>query len=175
MSRRTFKVAEAIRQVVATAILFEMRDPRVKNVTVLSVEVPVDLQTAKVNVSVRGDEKMAKLSLKGLEAARGWIQSRIAEELDLRWTPILTFILDEGLKKGLTTTQILDQLSAERGETPAEVSVEEDFDSDGEDLDEDEDENPTAEGDTPAEAVVPAAETQAPESPARAFDAATAG
>ena len=46
--RRTAKVAQAIRQVVSTAILTELRDPRVKKVTVLNVEVPADLRSAKV-------------------------------------------------------------------------------------------------------------------------------
>ena len=116
MSRRTHKVAEAIRQVVASAILFELRDPRVKNVTVLGVEVPVDLQTAKVKVSVMGDEKATRLSLKGLEAARGWIQKKIADELDLRWTPVLTFIIDHSLKQSQSTIDILNKLAEERNE-----------------------------------------------------------
>lgn len=109
-SRRTARVAAAIRQVVSTAILFELRDPRVKNVTLLHVEVPTDLRTAKVFVSVMGDEKVQKLSLQGLNASRGWLQSRIADELQLRLTPILTFVLDDGVKKSIEVSRLLREI-----------------------------------------------------------------
>jgi ribosome-binding factor A len=109
-TRRTAKVAEAIRQVVSSAILFEMRDPRVKNITVLRAEVPTDLRTAKIYVSIMGQEKDQRLSMQGLESARGWIQSRIADELQLRLTPILTFIVDPGVKKSIEVSRLLREL-----------------------------------------------------------------
>jgi len=105
--RRLARVAQAIKQVVSQAILTEMRDPRAKHITVLAVEVPEDLRTAKVYVSVMGEQKAERLSLKGLDAARGWLQKRIADELDLRWTPILTFVLDPGVKKSLEISRTL--------------------------------------------------------------------
>ncbi|TWT58600.1 Ribosome-binding factor A [Thalassoglobus neptunius] len=109
-SRRTAKVAEAIRQVVSSAILIELRDPRVKNVTVLNVDVAGDLRTAKVYVSILGDEKTELLSLKGLNAARGWLQSRIADQLQLRLTPVLTFLVDGGVKKSIEVSRRLHEL-----------------------------------------------------------------
>ena len=105
--RRTAKVAQAIRQVVSTAILTELRDPRVKKVTVLNVEVPPDLRSAKVYVSVLGEEREGYLVLRGLQSARGFLQSRIADEIDLRWTPILEFVLDNGVKKSIAASQML--------------------------------------------------------------------
>ena len=105
--RRTAKVAQAIRQVVSTAILTELRDPRVKKVTVLNVEVPADLRSAKVYVSVLGEEREGYLVLRGLESARGFLQGKIAEELDLRWTPILEFVMDLGVKKSIATSKML--------------------------------------------------------------------
>ena len=46
-----------IREVVSSAILFELRDPRIKNVTVLGADVSPDLRHASVRISVMGDEK----------------------------------------------------------------------------------------------------------------------
>lgn len=112
-TRRTAKVAEAIRQVVSTAILFGLRDPRVQGVTVLRVETPVDLRTAKIFVSVLGDEKTQRLTMKGLDAARGFLQSKIAGELDLRFTPVLTFVLDQGVKKSVEASVLLRKLDIE--------------------------------------------------------------
>jgi ribosome-binding factor A len=122
-TRRTEKVAEAIRQVVSTAILFGLRDPRVQHVTILRVETPFDLRTSKIYVSVLGDEKTQRLTMKGLDAARGYLQAKIAEELDLRFTPVLTFILDQGVKKSIAASQLLRKLDVEdaarAGETTA--------------------------------------------------------
>ena len=112
-TRRTEKVAEAIRQVVSTAILFGLRDPRVQHVTILRVETPFDLRTSKIYVSVLGDEKTQRLTMKGLDAARGYLQSKIAEELDLRFTPVLTFILDQGVKKSIEASRLLRKLDVE--------------------------------------------------------------
>jgi ribosome-binding factor A len=126
--RRTAKVAQAVRQVVSSAILTELRDPRVRQVTVLNVEVPADLRSAKVYVSVLGDEKATRLSLQGLSAARGWLQKRIADELDLRWTPVLTFVIDEGVKKSIATSRLLREI--QEAEATAEDEVEPDESSD---------------------------------------------
>lgn len=106
-SRRIAKVAEALRETVSTTVLFELKDPRVKNVTVLRTEVSPDLKSAKVYVSVMGDEKVQALSMHGLRSARGFIQAKIAERLELRYTPILHFVLDPGVKVSAQTSSII--------------------------------------------------------------------
>ncbi|MCA9053340.1 MAG: 30S ribosome-binding factor RbfA [Planctomycetaceae bacterium] len=114
-TRRTAKVAEAIREVVSSTILFELRDPRVQHVTILHVEVPSDLRTAKVYVSVMGTDSEQQLCLHGLNSSRGFLQRKIADKLDLRYTPVLTFVLDDGIKKSIEASRILREL-AEQGE-----------------------------------------------------------
>jgi ribosome-binding factor A len=121
-NRRTARVAEAIREVVSTTILFELRDPRITNVTVLSVEVPGDLRSARVHVSVMGEDKVVRLSMAGLTAARGFIQSRIADRLDLQYTPVLSFVLDDGIKKSIEAARILQELAEQRGAADAAES-----------------------------------------------------
>ena len=106
-SRRAQKVAEAIREVVSMAILTELKDPRVKDVTVTYVEVSSDLRHAKVHVSVMGDETHQELSLRGLQNAAGFLQSKIARQVEMRYTPRLNFILDQGVKRSIEIAQIL--------------------------------------------------------------------
>lgn len=130
--RRTAKVAQAIRQVVSTAILTELRDPRVKKVTVLNVEVPSDLRSAKVYVSVMGEEREGYLVLKGLQSARGFLQSRIADEIDLRWTPILEFVLDSGVKKSIEASKTLREAGVGLPEDASNEEESDDFESDSE-------------------------------------------
>jgi len=83
-SRRAQKVAAAIREVVSMAILADLKDPRIRNVTVTYVEASGDLRSAKVHVSVMGDERHQELSLRGLQNAAGYLQAQIARRLDLR-------------------------------------------------------------------------------------------
>ncbi|GAB6186522.1 30S ribosome-binding factor RbfA [Thermopirellula anaerolimosa] len=109
-SRRALKLAEAVRQVVSSAILFEVKDPRVAQVTVTYVEVAEDLRTAKVHVSVMGDEKRQRLALHGLESAAGFLQARCAEKIETRFTPRLRFVLDQGVKRSIEITQILAEV-----------------------------------------------------------------
>lgn len=113
-SRRLLKAGEAIREVVSMAILTELRDPRVKNVTVLGVEVMPDMREAKVAVSIMGSPAQQATALRGLQNSAGFLQSRIADRIDTRYTPRLTFVKDDGVKKSMAVAEILDMLAAER-------------------------------------------------------------
>jgi ribosome-binding factor A len=109
-SRRLEKAAAAIREVVSMAILAELNDPRVRDVTVTYVEVSADLRHAKVHVSVMGDETRQNLSLRGLQSAAGFLQAKIAERIDIRYTPKLSFLLDQGVKRSIAVAQILREV-----------------------------------------------------------------
>lgn len=106
-TRRTARVASMIREVVSTAILFELRDPRIKNVTVLGADVSPDLRYAAVRISVMGDEKTAALTMHGLTSAKGYLQSKVAEYIKSRYTPELRFVLDDTVLKSVQTSAIL--------------------------------------------------------------------
>jgi ribosome-binding factor A len=124
--RRLLKAAEAIRGVVSMAILAELKDPRIRDVTVTHVEVSPDMRHAKVHVSVMGDDAQQKLSLRGLQSAAGFLQSKIAEQIDTRYTPRLMFILDQGVKKSIEMARLLKQvLPAENEEPETAEKVEE--------------------------------------------------
>src|SRR2546421_12090908 len=100
-THRLARVAEAVREVASETILYELRDPRVKLVTVTRAEVSGDLQHAKVYVSVMGTPAEQTLTLRGLQHAAGFIQSKLAARLQTRFTPLLTFVLDQGVKKSI--------------------------------------------------------------------------
>ena len=118
-SHRNLRVAEAIREVVATAILFEAADPRIRSVTVLSVEVSGDLRQATVNVSVMGTQAERDLALRGLKHAAGYFQSLVAKRLQTRFTPILIFKLDDSVKKSIEISRLIDEaLASDRKPDP---------------------------------------------------------
>lgn len=121
-SRRVLKVAEAIREVVSMAILTELKDPRVRDVTVTYVEVTADLRTAKVHVSIMGDDAKQRLVLRGLQNSAGFLQAKLNDRVEMRYTPRLEFVLDMGVKKSIEIARILRQvLPAE--ETPPATDV----------------------------------------------------
>lgn len=123
-SRRTARVASVVREVVSNAILFELRDPRIANVTVTRTEVSGDLQHAKVYVSVMGDERAQKLCIHGLESAKGYMQSKLADRIRTRYTPQLRFVLDEGVKASFEVTRILNEVLPPKPETLADAEAE---------------------------------------------------
>ncbi|MCI0682667.1 MAG: 30S ribosome-binding factor RbfA [Gemmataceae bacterium] len=116
-------MSEVIREVAAETILFEMQDPRIKNVTVTRAEVAADLQHAKVYVSIMGTPKEQDLCLHGLRHSAGFIQSRLASRLKTRFTPTLKFVLDEGVKKSLEITRILKEAQAESAKAAPETAA----------------------------------------------------
>jgi ribosome-binding factor A len=109
-SRRILKAAEAIREVVSMAILTELRDPRVSDVTVTFVEVSPDMRHAKVHVSVMGDEAKQKLTVQGLQNACGFLQQKIGRRIETRYTPRLRFVLDQGVKRSIEVSRILSEV-----------------------------------------------------------------
>jgi ribosome-binding factor A len=121
-SRRTLKAASAIREVVSMAILTELRDPRIENVTVTFVEISPDMRYAKVHVSVMGDDKQQQLCLYGLNRAAGYLQKRVSDRIDTRYTPRLQFVLDQGIKHSFKVAEILKEVLPPEAETSEEVS-----------------------------------------------------
>ena len=112
-SERMRRVDAAVRQVLADAIAEELKDPRVGFVTVTDVTTSPDLRSARVYVSVLGDEQKRADSLAGLRHAHGYLQGRIATELELRRTPTLEFRYDETTDRAL---RVEDLLRSEDGE-----------------------------------------------------------
>ena len=119
-SRRTLKAASAIKEVVSMAILVELRDPRVKNVTVTFVEISGDMRYAKVHVSIMGDPKEQELCMHGLKRSAGFLQKKVNDRVDTRYTPRIEFVLDKGVKNSFKVSEILaDGLPDEDTSTPA--------------------------------------------------------
>jgi ribosome-binding factor A len=126
---RLARVAEAIREVASQTILFELNDPRVKDVTVTRAEVSADLQHAKVFVSIMGSERDQQLCLKGLKHATGYVQRKIGDRLQIRYTPLVQFVLDKGVKNSITIARLLREAQEQSAPPPdggpAEGSAEE--------------------------------------------------
>ncbi len=122
---RRARVAEAIRESASETILFKLRDPRVKMVTVTRAEVSADMQHAKVYVSIMGTDQEQKACLSGLQNAAGFVQKQLADRLRMRFTPALVFTIDKGVKNSLEVSRLLkeEQSSAEADTSDDTASV----------------------------------------------------
>lgn len=109
---RLERVSEAIREVASETILYELQDPRIKLVTVTRAEVSGDLQHAKVYVSIMGTPKEQELAMHGLRHAAGFVQSRLAKRLQTRFTPVIRFVLDQGVKNSIEMSRLINEALA---------------------------------------------------------------
>ena len=110
MTERMRRVNESVRQVLAET-LPELKDPRIGLVTVTGVDTSPDLRYATVYVSVLGSEKKKTATLRGLDAAGGLLQSRLARELRMKRTPLLTFEYDPTVERGVRMSALIDELA----------------------------------------------------------------
>lgn len=121
-SRRQERVAEVLKQVVSRIIIEELSDPRLGFTTVTMVKPSPDLRSARVFVSILGDETQQDLTLRALKNAAGFVQHGIADRVDLKFTPVLHFVNDESVKKSVRLSQVIREALEESGgeETPAD-------------------------------------------------------
>lgn len=115
--RRPEQVGELIRQVVAETLLSDIRDPRIRLVTVTRVAVSPDLSHARVFVVVRGEPEEREAVMAGLTKAAGFFRSRVARALATRVTPELRFLADLGADHAAKIDAILAGL---RNDAPPE-------------------------------------------------------
>jgi len=112
-SRRPEQVAETVRQVVADALVTEVRDPRVGFVTVTHVQVTPDLAHARIRVSVMGEPADKVRALEGLHSAAGFLRSKLTKALRTRVVPEVHFELDRGLEHAARIAELLAELKEE--------------------------------------------------------------
>lgn len=91
---RARRLAERIKQIVASNLELQVKDPRLGMVTVTDVRVSGDLHDASIFYTVLGDEVERADSAAALESAKGVLRSEVGRQTGVRFTPTLTFILD---------------------------------------------------------------------------------
>ena len=91
---RARRLAGRIKQIVATGIEMQVKDPRLGMVTITDVRVTGDLHDATVFYTVFGDESAHAESAMALESAKGVLRTEVGRQTGVRFTPTLTFALD---------------------------------------------------------------------------------
>jgi ribosome-binding factor A len=91
---RARRMSGRIKQIVATMIEMQIKDPRLGMVTITDVRVSGDLHDATVFYTVLGSEEERAASAAALESAKGVLRSEVGHQTGVRFTPTLTFTLD---------------------------------------------------------------------------------
>ena len=91
---RARRLAGRIKQIVATGIETQIKDPRLGMVTITDVRVTGDLHDATIFYTVFGDDAERSASAAALESAKGVLRSEVGRQTGVRFTPTLTFTLD---------------------------------------------------------------------------------
>ena len=112
--KRSVRVADTIRNELATLLIQKVRDPQLSDVAISRVVVTDDLKYAKIYYTVGKRAKAQKLAAKGLERAKGFMRTHIARTLNLRYTPALQFFYDETAEKVEEVEELFREIARER-------------------------------------------------------------
>ena len=106
---RAEKLQALIKQEMSNMLIRDVKDPRVKFVTVTGVEVSNDLSY----VSLYGSEEQQAEAWKGLQSALGFFRREIARRIELRVAPVLSFHKDTSMEYSAHIESILHELKKE--------------------------------------------------------------
>ncbi|MBE5967093.1 MAG: 30S ribosome-binding factor RbfA [Lachnospiraceae bacterium] len=111
-SIKNTRINVEVQKVLSSIISRELKDPRINPMTsVTSVVVAPDLKTAKVYISVLGDDASKESTRLGLKSAASFMRGQLAKELNLRNTPELFFILDNSIEYGVNMSKLIDEVN----------------------------------------------------------------
>ncbi|MBP1756425.1 MAG: hypothetical protein H6Q59_2823 [Firmicutes bacterium] len=149
-SIKNTRINGEVQKVLSTLISREIKDPRINPMTsVVAVEVAPDLKTAKVYISVLGDDESKEATRKGLKSAASFMRGQLAKTLNLRNTPELTFIIDSSIEYGVHMSKLIDEVNRKSIHSDEELTEDEDDDaSDSDDSDDDTSDSDDDEDDT---------------------------
>ena len=113
--KRADRVNSLLQRELGTLISEELRDPRIAFPTVTAVEITPDLRSAKVHVSVLGDEEAAGKTMNALEDAKPFLRRELGSRTDLRFVPELTFVHDRSAEQAVRISALLREAREREG------------------------------------------------------------
>ena len=108
-NRRTVRLNHLLREELAGLVQGEIKDPRVRSVTITRVDATQDLSYADVYVRTLTDDVPVEEAIAGLESAEGFMRRRLGRELHLRRIPDFRFHADRALEHVQRIESLLDE------------------------------------------------------------------
>jgi len=94
MDARARKLADRVQVIVAEALEYRVKDPRLGFITVTDVRITNDLREATIFYTVLGDDEEQTNTAAALESARGMLRTEVGKQTGIKHTPSLAFIAD---------------------------------------------------------------------------------
>lgn len=111
--RRQERVADTLREEISQIVGYELEDPRVTGVTVTDVRLSDNLKTAKVYVTINGDETEHRAALIALRHAAPYVRKQLGLSLNLPRTPEIHFVRDRIEEEGERVDKLLVEIEKE--------------------------------------------------------------
>jgi ribosome-binding factor A len=108
---RAVQVGAQVREEIMQIIRRDLKDPRIGFVSITEVRMSPDLRSARVRISVLGDEEEGRSTLAGLRSASGLIRHELGRRLqNLKFTPDLRFEIDPSIEYSVRISQRLREI-----------------------------------------------------------------
>ena len=116
MSRRTDRINEQLREEISTLLVRQIKDPRLNAVvSITRVEASSDLRSARVYISVLGNDKAKQEALEGIQSAASFLRRELRDRLNMKHTPFLSYHLDGSIEEADQLFRLMNQINP--GET----------------------------------------------------------
>jgi len=114
MTRRTERIGSIIKQEISLLLREQVNDPRLASlISITKVSTSPDLRHAKVFISTLGDSTDKKDILQGFAAASGFLRRQLANRLELKHMPELSFHLDDSIERAAEVLRLIDKVASE--------------------------------------------------------------
>lgn len=115
-NNRVRKVELQVKDEVSKIIITKLKDPRVGFVTVTAVEMTADLKSAQIFISVMGTQSQKTETISSLNDASKYIKAEMNQRIKLRYSPSITFRLDDTIDRAIRIGRILEDLGRDKSE-----------------------------------------------------------
>ena len=108
---RAKRIADRINEVLSEMLIYDVSDPRLVGVSVTDVKVDREMAFANIFVSALKGASRSDEILEGLEHAKGYIRSELADRIELRTFPRLRFHWDPTFEKAERIDRLIASLN----------------------------------------------------------------
>ena len=118
MSRRTDRINEQLREEISMLLTRSIKDPRLNGIiSITRVISSGDLRTARVHISVMGNNQTKREALAGIQSAASFLRRELRDRINMKHTPFLTYELDDSMEEADQLIRLMNQVKPE-GQEP---------------------------------------------------------
>ncbi len=114
MSRRTDRINEQLREEISMLLTRSIKDPRLNGIiSITRVISSGDLRSARVYISVMGNNQTKREALAGIQSAASFLRRELRDRINMKHTPFLTYELDASMEEADQLLRLMNQVKPE--------------------------------------------------------------